>query len=144
MAGSEVQAPRQYGVVGGAGYFKRAVAVFQLPTYRRVPHTTASRRLAHKMPASDTSRAALQQPQTLGRRWENSLIGWTSSADSLEQAAEQHLYFKSLESAMAFCHRQGWAYDVAGEKAISKQRPKRFLGYGDNFRRAEPRVAGQA
>lgn len=69
-------------------------------------------------------------------RWENSLIGWTSSADSLEQAAEQHLYFKSLESAMAFCHRQGWAYDVAGEKAIGKQRPKRFLGYGDNFRRA--------
>lgn len=43
---------------------------------------------------------------------------------------------------MAFCHRQGWAYDVAGEKAIGKQRPKRFLGYGDNFRRALCRVCG--
>ena len=74
-----------------------------------------------------------------GHRWENSLIGWTSSADSIEQATEAHLLFRSLEAAAAFCHRQGWAYDVAGEKATTKQRPKRFLGYGDNFRRAPTR-----
>lgn len=75
-----------------------------------------------------------------GHRWESSLIGWTSSADSIEQATEAHLLFRSLEAAAAFCHRQGWAYDVAGEKATTKQRPKRFLGYGDNFRCATMRI----
>ncbi|KAK9831327.1 hypothetical protein WJX81_002860 [Elliptochloris bilobata] len=78
-------------------------------------------------------RAAWKLSFEVKPKWENGLIGWTSSADPIEQSTEAHLLFRTLESAMAFCHRQGWAYEVAEEKAISKQRPKRFLGYGDNF-----------
>jgi NADH dehydrogenase (ubiquinone) Fe-S protein 4 len=68
-------------------------------------------------------------------------MGWTSSADSLEQAAEAHLLFQSRDAAAAFCRRNGWGYEIAEEKPTRKERPKRFLGYGDNFRRAAAALA---
>ncbi|KAI7837368.1 hypothetical protein COHA_008807 [Chlorella ohadii] len=65
-------------------------------------------------------------------KWINPLIGWTSTADPLENVARQ-LYFPSKEDAIAFAEKNGFTYEVQEYHNPSGQRPKRFLGYGDNF-----------
>lgn len=65
-------------------------------------------------------------------KWANPLIGWTSTADPLDNVARQ-LYFPSKEDAIAFAEKQGWDYEVAEYHNPTTQRPKRFVGYGDNF-----------
>lgn len=59
-------------------------------------------------------------------RWENSLMGWTCSADPLGQ---MRLSFSSKEDAIAFCEKNGWKFYVEEKKSL-KPRPKT---YGDNF-----------
>jgi NADH dehydrogenase (ubiquinone) Fe-S protein 4 len=59
-------------------------------------------------------------------RWENPLMGWTSSADPL---SAMEISFTNKEDAIAFCEKNGWEYHVE-EKHERKLRPK---SYGDNF-----------
>uniref|UniRef100_A0A8W8HMD1 NADH dehydrogenase [ubiquinone] iron-sulfur protein 4, mitochondrial n=1 Tax=Magallana gigas TaxID=29159 RepID=A0A8W8HMD1_MAGGI len=59
-------------------------------------------------------------------RWENPLMGWTSSADPLSNMAVE---FKSPEDAMEFCEKNGWEYYLE-EKKEPKFKPK---SYGANF-----------
>ncbi|KAL4855981.1 NADH dehydrogenase [ubiquinone] iron-sulfur protein 4 [Chlorella vulgaris] len=65
-------------------------------------------------------------------KWVNPLIGWTSTGDALENVARQ-LYFGSKEEAIAFAEKNGWSYEVQEYHEASKARPKRYVGYGDNF-----------
>ena len=67
-------------------------------------------------------------------RWENALIGWTSTADPLHSVAANTLNFFTKEEAEAFCKKHGWAYEVLPPKLQTETRPKRFIGYGDNYR----------
>lgn len=76
------------------------------------------------------------------RRWENPLIGWTSTADPMESVARSTLAFFSQEEAEAFCTKHGWAYEVLSPKPQVEARPKRFIGYGDNFRCGKPGPRG--
>lgn len=46
------------------------------------------------------------------RRWENPLMGWTSTADTLGVVARSALEFGSADAAADFAARQGWAYEV--------------------------------
>jgi hypothetical protein len=64
------------------------------------------------------------------------LIGWTSTADPLENVARSTLNFFTQEDAEAFCKKHGWKYEVLSPKEQSEARPRRFIGYGDNFRQA--------
>ncbi|KAL2092403.1 hypothetical protein ACEWY4_012201 [Coilia grayii] len=59
-------------------------------------------------------------------RWENSLMGWSSTADPLSNML---LTFTSKEDAIAFAEKNGWSYDVT-EKRTPKPRVK---SYGANF-----------
>ncbi|KAI1900343.1 hypothetical protein AGOR_G00048990 [Albula goreensis] len=59
-------------------------------------------------------------------RWENSLMGWASTADPLSNMV---LSFTSKEDAIAFAEKNGWSYDIQ-EKRTSKPRVK---SYGANF-----------
>ncbi len=61
------------------------------------------------------------------------LMGWTSSGDMKQQVA---LRFESKEEAIAYCEREGIAYQVIEPKAIAR----RPAAYADNFafRRVEP------
>lgn len=59
-------------------------------------------------------------------RWENPLMGWTSTADPLSMT---FVDFTTKEDAINFCERNGWKYYVE-EKKEMKMRPK---SYGDNF-----------
>ena len=69
-------------------------------------------------------------------RWENPLIGWTSTADPLESVARATLNFFSQDEAEAFCKKHGWKFEVLSPKEQSETRPRRYIGYGDNFRHA--------
>jgi NADH dehydrogenase (ubiquinone) Fe-S protein 4 len=68
-------------------------------------------------------------------KWTNPLMGWTSTADPLENVgAIGAMAFYTKEEAVAFCERQGW--DVSESDAPARprpDRPRRFSGYGDNF-----------
>ena len=62
------------------------------------------------------------------------MIGWTSTADPMESVARSGLSFFTREEAEAFCQKHGWAYEVLPSKLQAETRPKRFIGYGDNYR----------
>jgi ETC complex I subunit conserved region len=62
-----------------------------------------------------------------------SLMGWTSSGDTLNQV---RLSFSSLEEALAFAERRGMQADVA----VSHARRVTPKNYADNFRTDRPRI----
>ena len=55
------------------------------------------------------------------------LMGWTSSADT---RAQVRMSFETLEEAVAYAKRQGYAYSVEPPK----QRSVRPKAYADNFK----------
>uniref|UniRef100_A0A4Y7NKZ6 NADH dehydrogenase [ubiquinone] iron-sulfur protein 4, mitochondrial n=1 Tax=Moina brachiata TaxID=675436 RepID=A0A4Y7NKZ6_9CRUS len=59
-------------------------------------------------------------------RWENPLMGWSSSGDPLSNL---QLSFGTKEEAIAFCEKYGWEYSVS-EPVAKAQRVK---SYGANF-----------
>lgn len=65
-------------------------------------------------------------------KWANPLLGWTSTADAVETVTRQ-LQFFTKEAAIAYCTKNGIAYDVEEAAVVNKKRPKRFQGYGANF-----------
>lgn len=65
-------------------------------------------------------------------KWMNPLMGWTSTADPLENV-HRPLYFDSKEAAVAFAEKNGWGYEIEDPNPRTHIRPKRFIGYGDNF-----------
>ncbi|KAL5260378.1 hypothetical protein ACHWQZ_G010487 [Mnemiopsis leidyi] len=59
-------------------------------------------------------------------RYENPLMGWASSCDPLSNL---HLSFPNPESAISYCVKHGFEYEVVQPKKVSKKRKV----YGDNF-----------
>ena len=62
------------------------------------------------------------------------LMGWTSSGD---MRAQVRLRFDTAEEAIAYCERNGIAYQVFQAKPAA---PRRVISYSDNFAfgRSEP------
>jgi hypothetical protein len=54
------------------------------------------------------------------------LMGWTSSGDMRSQV---RLRFETCEEAIAYCEREGIAYQIAETPAV----PRRRIAYADNF-----------
>ncbi|KAM3365071.1 hypothetical protein ACQJBY_015064 [Aegilops geniculata] len=46
------------------------------------------------------------------QKWENPLMGWTSTGDPYANVGEAGLTFDSAESAKAFAEKHGWEYVV--------------------------------
>ena len=61
-------------------------------------------------------------------------MGWTSTADALDQVARSALQFGTKEDAIAFCKKHGWEYAVREPQMRRTSRSRRYAGYGDNFR----------
>ena len=61
-------------------------------------------------------------------------MGWTSSADPLENVGRASLFFYTKEEAMAFCTKHGWEYEVDEPRQRRNDRQKRFNSYGDKYR----------
>jgi hypothetical protein len=55
------------------------------------------------------------------------LMGWTSSGD---MRAQLRLRFASKEDAVAYCEREGVAYQVTEEQPVPQ---RRAMSYSDNF-----------
>merc|ERR1712176_517531 len=66
-------------------------------------------------------------------KWENPLMGWTSTADPRENVGRMTLAFDTKESAMRFADSKGWEYTVREPQLSPRIRSKRFLGYAENF-----------
>lgn len=62
------------------------------------------------------------------------MIGWTSTADPVENVARSSLSFGSKEDAIKYCEKYGFDYEVREPLMRRADRQKRFAGYGDNFR----------
>ena len=73
-------------------------------------------------------------PSPLIQRWQNPLIGWTSTADPFEHMARSSLNFETKEAAIAFAQKNGFTPVVRERNFRRPDRQKRFAGYGDNFR----------
>ncbi len=74
----------------------------------------------------------LLEYETVSKRQPESLMGWTSSEDTLNQVV---LKFPTRDEAVAFAARKGWDYTVAPEH-VRKVIPR---NYGDNFRYIPPK-----
>jgi len=59
-------------------------------------------------------------------RWENSLMGWSSSADPL---SNMQVRFTTREDAIAFVEKNGWQYQLEEPK----YRKPKVKSYGANF-----------
>jgi len=59
-------------------------------------------------------------------RWENPLIGWSSTGDPLSNT---EVNFMSKEDAIAFCEKNGWSWFVEEQKKPTFKRKS----YGANF-----------
>ncbi|GMH45610.1 hypothetical protein BSKO_13567 [Bryopsis sp. KO-2023] len=67
-------------------------------------------------------------------KWENPLMGWTSTADPLENTFRtEAVAFYNKEEAIEFCKKHGWPYEVIDYNERKIDRTKRFSQYGDNF-----------
>jgi hypothetical protein len=62
-----------------------------------------------------------EQPRTV-----EPLMGWTSSGDMRQQV---RLHFDTKEEAIAYCERNGIAYQVVA----AKEPARRSIAYSDNF-----------
>jgi len=83
--------------------------------------------------AMQSGRAGTQQwvvefdPEAEARSEMDPLMGWTSSANT---RAQVRMRFDSMEEAVAYAKRQGYAYSIEA----AKQREMRPKAYADNFR----------
>lgn len=69
----------------------------------------------------------LLEYETVSKRAPESLMGWTSSEDTLNQV---QLKFETQEEAVTFAEKKGW--DVA----LTKEHERKIIprNYGDNFK----------
>ncbi|KAK9756457.1 hypothetical protein RND81_01G099100 [Saponaria officinalis] len=64
------------------------------------------------------------------QKWENPLMGWTSTGDPYANVGEAGLTFESEEAAKAFAKKHGWQY-VVKKPHTPLLKPK---SYADNFK----------
>ncbi|KAK2965536.1 hypothetical protein RJ640_030584 [Escallonia rubra] len=64
------------------------------------------------------------------QKWENPLMGWTSTGDPYSHVGDSALGFDTQEDAVAFAERHGWEYTVR-----KRQTPLlKVKAYADNFK----------
>ncbi|WCJ35562.1 NADH dehydrogenase [ubiquinone] iron-sulfur protein 4 mitochondrial [Euphorbia peplus] len=74
------------------------------------------------------------------QKWENPLMGWTSTGDPYANVGDAGLSFDSAEAAKAFAEKHGWEYVV-------KKRHTPLLkakSYADNFKWKGPIMTEEA
>ncbi|KAL3525590.1 hypothetical protein ACH5RR_013962 [Cinchona calisaya] len=64
------------------------------------------------------------------QKWENPLMGWTSTGDPYSNVGDSALSFDSEEAAKEFAERHGWDYTVK-KRCTPLLKPK---AYADNFK----------
>lgn len=118
----------EIGIISGAPdyIFKRKVGIF-------APSRTPSQQGQSKTVEGPGKGPAWKIEFETMAKWENPLMGWTSTADALDQVARSALQFGTKEDAIAFCQKHGWEYAVREPQMRRTSRSRRYAGYGDNF-----------
>ncbi|XVF59254.1 hypothetical protein PTKIN_Ptkin07bG0261100 [Pterospermum kingtungense] len=71
------------------------------------------------------------------QKWENPLMGWTSTGDPYANVGDSALSFDSEEAAKAFAEKHGWEYVVK-----KRQTPVlKVKSYADNFKWKGPAIS---
>ncbi|KAG7171297.1 NADH dehydrogenase [ubiquinone] iron-sulfur protein 4-like [Homarus americanus] len=83
-----------------------------------------TRRVVIKLPSKNAMQWRLFFDER--ERWENPLMGWSSTADPLSNI---QVDFSSQEDAIAFCDKNGWEWTVVDPPV----KPPRVKNYGANF-----------
>ncbi|XP_015890314.2 NADH dehydrogenase [ubiquinone] iron-sulfur protein 4, mitochondrial [Ziziphus jujuba] len=73
------------------------------------------------------------------QKWENPLMGWTSTGDPYANVGDAALCFDSEEAARAFAEKHGWDY-VVKKRHTPLLKPK---AYADNFKWKGPVLDGK-
>jgi len=149
VAGFATQTPQDYSlamkkaaeITAGAAQPDKEVgytAGVPAETYKRQARIYVPARSPSQSGFAKTLHASAQAPQwkivfDTTAKWENPLIGWTSTADPLENVGRASLFFYTKEQAMAFCKKHGWEYTVDEPNERRTVRQKRYMGYGDNY-----------
>jgi ETC complex I subunit conserved region len=69
-------------------------------------------------------------------------MGWTSSADPLDNVGRASLFFYTQSQAEAYCKKHGWEFSVSEPHEKRTARQKRFNAYGDNYRSVTGNAVG--
>ncbi|XP_019173331.1 PREDICTED: NADH dehydrogenase [ubiquinone] iron-sulfur protein 4, mitochondrial-like [Ipomoea nil] len=73
------------------------------------------------------------------QKWENPLMGWTSTGDAYANVGDAALGFDSEDAAKAFAERHGWEYTVKKHHTPLLK----IKAYADNFKwRGPPKMEG--
>ncbi|KAF5830307.1 NADH:ubiquinone oxidoreductase 18 kd-like subunit [Dunaliella salina] len=119
---------KEVGLVTGA-----PLEVFKRQAYIYAPAKTASQSGRAKTIHNSSASPSWKIDFDVQEKWQNPLMGWTSTGDLLENVARSHLAFYTKEEAINFCQKHGWDYFVSEPNQGRLTRQKRFTGYGDNF-----------
>ncbi|XP_004231932.1 NADH dehydrogenase [ubiquinone] iron-sulfur protein 4, mitochondrial [Solanum lycopersicum] len=119
--------PGEIGMVSGIPdeHLRRRVVIFS-------PARTASQQGSGKVGRWKINFMSTQ-------KWENPLMGWTSTGDPYANVGDSALSFESEEAAKAFAEKHGWEYTV-------KKRHTPLLkikSYADNFKWKGPPKAAE-
>jgi len=108
-----------------------------LETYKRKARIFSPARTAGQQGLGNTVSNKQGRPWKIvfdtQEKWINPLMGWTSTADALENVGRSSLLFHTKEEAIAFCKKHGWEPQVDEPEQRRTARQKRFNGYGENF-----------
>ncbi|KAH6759874.1 NADH-ubiquinone oxidoreductase-like protein [Perilla frutescens var. hirtella] len=110
--------PGEFGMVSGIPqeHLRRRVIIYS-------PARTATQQGAGKVGSWKINFMSTQ-------KWENPLMGWTSTGDPYANVGSSALSFDSQEAAAAFAERHGWEYTVK-----KHQTPLlKVKAYADNFK----------
>ncbi|XP_073278250.1 NADH dehydrogenase [ubiquinone] iron-sulfur protein 4, mitochondrial-like isoform X2 [Primulina huaijiensis] len=93
-------APGDIGIVSGIPqeHLRRRVLIFS-------PARTATQQGSGKLERWKINFLSTQ-------KWENPLMGWTSTGDPYSHVGDSALSFESQEAAISFAERHGWEYMV--------------------------------
>lgn len=95
---------------------------------RRPVYIYSPARTASQQGSSKTGKWKINFMST--EKWENPLMGWTSTGDPYAHLGDAALTFDSKESAIRFANKYGWDYTVR-EPHHPTIKPK---AYADNFK----------
>ncbi|XP_073278249.1 NADH dehydrogenase [ubiquinone] iron-sulfur protein 4, mitochondrial-like isoform X1 [Primulina huaijiensis] len=111
-------APGDIGIVSGIPqeHLRRRVLIFS-------PARTATQQGSGKLERWKINFLSTQ-------KWENPLMGWTSTGDPYSHVGDSALSFESQEAAISFAERHGWEYMIK-----KHQTPLlKVKTYADNFK----------
>eukprot|EP00898_Chlorokybus_atmophyticus_P007865 jgi/Chlat1/807/Chrsp104S01256 len=64
------------------------------------------------------------------QKWENPLMGWTSSADPLSTVGQSHMRFDTAEEAVQFAAKHGWEVELRHPQEMLRK----TKAYANNFK----------